>query len=133
LQLLHLLSAAVFDVAAMVLQELEFNILPALDAAPSFPLHKQQQLAKSYRRAAAAAPTRPHGWFLGAPNATSSSAAAAGEGGATGVLGAASTAVAATKEALKKLVAAPVKAGVAAVDAAADVARFGPGKVPQKL
>jgi hypothetical protein len=117
--------------AAVWLQDLESNILPALAVAPSLQLHMQQDLAKRYRRAAATAPTRPHGWFLGAPG-TTSAAAAKGEG-AHGVMGAASAAVAATKEALKRMVAAPVRAGVAAVDAAADVARFGPGKVPQKL
>ncbi|WIA31715.1 hypothetical protein OEZ86_002591 [Tetradesmus obliquus] len=131
-------DAAGFDLALLEVleavdshvQDLETSLLPELAAAPSLPLQAQQDLAKRYQRAAAAAPTRPHGWFLGAPSTT---AASKDGGGGSGVRGAASAAVAATKEALRKMVTAPVKAGVAAVDAAADVARFGPGKVPEKL
>jgi hypothetical protein len=120
----------------LYVQELESDILPALAAAPNLQLRTNHDLAKQYRRSAAAAPTRPHGWFLGAPD-TSTAAVAEGEGGSgdggSGVRGAAAAAVAATKEALRRVVAAPVRAGVAAVDAAADMARFGPGNVPEKL
>lgn len=105
-------------------QELEVNILPVL--SNNAPLPALHDLAKQYRRAAATAPTRPHGWFLGAAETGT------GGGSREGVGGAAAGAAAATAAAVKKLLGRPAKAGVALVDAAADMARFGPGKVPSK-
>jgi hypothetical protein len=103
-------------------KELEVNILPVLST--SAPLPVLHDLARQYRRAAATAPTRPHGWLLRA-------AEAEGDGDSRG--GTAAGAVAATATALRKLLGQPVRAGVALVDAAADMVRFGPGKVPSKV
>lgn len=100
------------------------NILPVL--ANNVPLPTLQDLAKQYRKSAATAPTRPHGWFLGCSEPGRS------DDGSHGIGGAAAGAVAATAAAVKKLIGRPAKAGVALADAAADLGRFGPGNVPEK-
>jgi hypothetical protein len=112
----------VLEVLAAHGKELEVNILPVLSS--NAPLPVLHDLARQYRGAAATAPTRPHGWFLGATDA---------DPGGEAKGGAAASAAAATAAALRKLLGRPARAGVALVDAASDLARFGPGKVPGKV
>jgi hypothetical protein len=106
---------------------LKTEVLPALSESDS--RTALRSLARAYRRAAAAAPTRPHAWLLdtatGSDGGSVSGTPAAGSGRAARWV---SAAVGAAGRAVK----APVRAGVALADAAADAAHFGPSHTPLK-
>lgn len=104
---------------------LKTEVLPALSESDS--RTALRSLARAYRRAAAAAPTRPHAWLL--DTATGS------DGGSvlgTPAAGRAARWVSAAVGAAGRAVKAPVRAGVALADAAADAAHFGPSHTPLK-
>lgn len=105
-------------------QVLETEVLQAL--AQSDSKHALRSLASSFRRAAASAPTRPHTWLLSGAQDTVAAAGGVSSGGRAGRW------VSAAVGAASGLVKAPVRAGVALVDSAADAAHYGVSGVPLK-
>lgn len=93
------------------------SILPALQKGNS--RVTLRHLARNYRRAAAAAPSRPHTWLISKVTSMPSKA------GVGGWLSAAAGAAG-------RVVRRPLRVGVAAVDAAADVVHYGPSQAPLK-
>lgn len=110
---------------AALLQLLETEILPALSESDS--KSALRSLAGSYRRAAATAPTRPHSWLLN----TDAGSVGGGIGGDQS--GRSGRWVAAAMGAAGRVMKAPVRAGVALADAAADAAHYGAGHAPLKV
>lgn len=110
-------------------QVLSTEVLPALSKSDS--KSSLRSLAAAYRRAAASAPTRPHTWLLntgaGADIIIISSSSSDGQ-----LRGRAGRWVSAAAAATGRLVKAPVRAGVALADAAADAAHYGPLHMPIK-
>jgi hypothetical protein len=100
-------------------QVLKTEVLPALSDSDS--RLALQSLAGAYRRAAAAAPTRPHAWLLYTDT---------GNGTSTG--GRASRWVSSAVGAAGRMAKAPMRVGAALADAAADAAHFGARQAPLK-
>lgn len=100
-------------------QVLATEVLPALSESDS--RTALRSLARAYRRAAAAAPTRPHAWLLDTATGSDGSSVAG-----TPTAGRAGRWVSAAVGAAGRAVKAPVRAGIALADAVADAAHFGP-------
>lgn len=100
-------------------QVLRTEILPALSESDS--KVALRSLAGAYRRAAAAAPTRPHAWLLNTDTGSDSSTGGRASRWASAAAGAAG-----------RMVKAPMRAGAALADAAADAAHFGARQAPLK-
>eukprot|EP00775_Hariotina_reticulata_P006401 gene6401-6632_t len=139
---------------------LERDVLPAL-SSPESALHQDhdalRQWGRQYRQAAATAPTRPHGWFLGVDGTTQGPSAdktqddvsdnldtAGSSQSDTPMMSAERDSLAASGVRAKawlrakggaagRLLTAPARAGLTVIDAAADAVRFGARGIPLKV